>query len=574
MTQPAALTTFFAGLALLLAACSDSNDTFTPPPELLPVAVPTVSDPPEAGNFFLLANSFDLAEVGYEAQEYFFEGDASAFTNTGELLNDGLWDVEPAEQAAYRTRLVVHRPIDAADFNGSVLVEWLNVTSGFDIPPSWGAGHVEMYRSGHIWVGVSAQFVGVEGSETPLAPLHLKAVNPARYGTLSHPGDSFSYDIYTQATAILRGAANIDVLAGMAPDRVVAYGESQSAGRLVGYINAVQPLYGAYDGFMVHSRGDGSSPLAQAPQVEIATPPNPVIRSDVRVPVMTFQTETDLTILGYAASRQEDSDRFRLWEVAGTAHGDYYTNLSGRSDSVGEPRFAEVVEVSGIPGFLQCPQPFNSGPMHYVFAAAIRALDAWVDEGTLPPESPRLDLTDDLSAFRTDGLGNVTGGIRTPFVDAATAVLSGEGNSGGFCILFGTTRLFTADQLASLYVDETGYVDAVTQSAQSAVEAGFLLRGSAPSNRSRRLPVAGGRRGDHRLGARAVAQPGGQLADQVPVGPFAYRLFDPVDEQADLAGQVAVARIERTEGQRRGFVVAHQGAQFARLQRCADDEAG
>jgi hypothetical protein len=336
-----------------------------------------------------------------------------------------------------------------------------------------------MYRSGHIWVGVSAQFVGVEGSENPIAPLHLKAINPPRYGTLSHPGDSFSYDMFTQASAILRGAADVDVLAGMSPDRLVAYGESQSAGRLVTYINAVQPLYGAYDGFMVHSRGDGSSPLSQAPEADIPTPANPVIREDVNVPVMTFQTETDLTLLGYAASRQEDTDRFRLWEVAGTAHGDYYTNLSGRDDAVGEPRFAEVVEVSGIPGFLQCPEPFNSGPMHYVFAAAVRALDAWVAEGTLPPVSPRLDLTDDLSEFLTDELGNVTGGIRTPFVDAPTAVLSGEGNSGGFCFLFGTTRLFPADQLASLYVDEAGYVAAVTASAQAAVEAGFLLQEDA-----------------------------------------------------------------------------------------------
>ena len=235
MNLRATLATLVVSITAMLAACSDSNDSFIPPPELLPVAVPTVSDPPDAGNFFLLANNFDLADVGYE-------GDASAFTNTSELLNDGLWGAEPAAQAAYRTRLVVHRPIDAADFNGSVLVEWLNVTSGFDIPPSWGSGHVEMYRSGHIWVGVSAQFVGVEGSETPLAPLHLKAVNPARYGELSHPGDSFSYDIFTQVTAILRGDANADVLAGMSPDRLVAYGESQSAGRLVTYINAVRGI--------------------------------------------------------------------------------------------------------------------------------------------------------------------------------------------------------------------------------------------------------------------------------------------------------------------------------------------
>ena len=68
------------------------------------------------------------------------------------------------------------------------------------------------------------------------------------------------------------------------------------------------------------------------------------------------------------------------------------------------------------------------------------------------------------------------GGIRTPYVDAPAAVLSGLGQTGGsFCGLFGTTRIFTAAEMAALYVDEAGYVAAVTESANAAVEAGFLL---------------------------------------------------------------------------------------------------
>lgn len=463
-----------APVFMVLLACGDGTDTF--PPRYGQVAVPTVSEPPDVGTFFLQANAFDLAEVGYEAEEYFYEGTASAFSNLNELLDDGRWRVDPAEQADYRTRLVIHRPIDPADFNGSVLVEWLNVTSGFDIPPSWGSGHVEMYRSGHIWIGVSAQIVGIEGRAGGLAPLHLKAVNPGRYGSLVHPGDSFSYDMFSQVTSIVRGQANMDILGGMVADRIVAYGESQSASRLVTYINAVQPLYGAFDGFMVHSRGDGSSPLAQDPQVPIPTPANPRIRDDSLTPVMTFQTETDLTLLGYAGSRQADSDRFRLWEVAGTAHADYYTIISGRNDAVGAPEFAAVVEEDSVLGFLQCDEPFNAGPMHYVFARAVRALNDWVGSGTPPPEAPRLDLNDDGTALLLDELGNVTGGIRTPYVDAPSAVLSGEGQTGGsFCFLFGTTRLFDAAEMASLYVDRDGFVAAVTDAADAAVAAGFLL---------------------------------------------------------------------------------------------------
>ena len=287
-------------------------------------------------------------------------------------------------------------------------------------------------------------------------------------------------DVREEAEGSELNVQGVDVLNGMVPDRFVAYGESQSAGRLVTYINAVQPLYGAYDGFMVHSRGGGSSALAQDPLVPIPTPATPRIRADTAVPVMTFQTETDVTFLNFAPARQPDSDRFRLWEVAGTAHADYYTTVSGRGDASGEPQYAAVVEEDRVLGILRCDRPFNSGPMHYVFAAAIRALDDWVARGVPPPTAPRLDLTDDRSAFLKDDNGNVTGGIRTPYVDAPVAVLSGEGQSpGGFCSLFGTTERYPADRLASLYVDEAGYVAAVTESADAAVAAGFLLREDA-----------------------------------------------------------------------------------------------
>ena len=466
----------------LLVACSDNNNNSPEPtvpaePEFLPIAVPTVSNPPDAGEPFLQANAFDLADVGYEQQEYFLDGTATAFANTNEFLNDGLWQAEPGEQAEYKTRILVHRPVDPVAFNGSVLVEWLNVTAGFETPPSWGTGHVEMYRQGHIWIGVSVQLVGIEGRPGSLAPLHLKNVNPDRYGSLVHPGDSFSYDMFSQVSAVLREPAPIDVLNGMVADRVVAYGESQSASRLVTYINAVQLLYNAYDGFMVHSRGAGSAPLAQEPQVEIPTPDAPRIRTDINVPVMTFETETDVTLLGYVAARQEDTDSFRLWEVAGTSHADRYTIVAGRLDAVGEPQYAAVVEEDTVFGFLKCDNPFNSGPMHYVFNTAIRQLDQWVLNGTLPTEAPRLELNDDQSDYLKDINGNAIGGIRTPYVDAPVAILAGDGQSGeSFCFLFGTTFLFTPEQMASLYVDEAGYVAAVATAAVNAVAEGFLLQ--------------------------------------------------------------------------------------------------
>lgn len=459
-------------LVLIIASgCSDNNNNN----DYLAISTASVAYPPDEGSLNLLAQSFDLADIGYEDAEYFIAGTATAFTNVNELAIDGNWQAEPAEVAQYNTRIVVHRPLDPAKFSGTVMVEWLNVTSGFDIPPSWGTGHVEMYRSGHIWVGVSAQLVGIEGTPGGLAPLYLKAVNPARYGQLNHPGDSFSYDIFTQVAGVLRNPQAIDVLDGLQAEYLLAIGESQSAARMVTYINAIQPLYRAYDGFIVHSRGATSSALSQSPQTDIPAPRGALVRTDSNVPVMTFQTETDVVGLGYVEARQDDSDNFILWEVPGTAHADYYSIISGRTDSSGSPQFAAVVETNSVPGFINCGLPFNAGPMHYVFQSALRAMDGWIRGGEKPPAAARMNLVDN-STYAVDSDGNVSGGIRTPYLDAASAVLNGNGNSGdSFCRLFGITALFSPSEMASRYVDQDGFVSAVTLATEEAVRAGFIL---------------------------------------------------------------------------------------------------
>ena len=462
-------------VGVTLVTCDDNNDNNSAN-NYLPITTPTVELPPEVGSISFLGTFFDLGELGYTQSEYFLSGMATAFSNLTELGEDGQWEVEPGSIADYRTRVVINRPIDDADFSGTVIVEWLNVTSGFEIPPSWMAGHTEMLRAGHVWIGVSAQYIGIEGSENGLLPLYLKAVDPERYDSLLHPGDSYSYDMYSQVVQAIREPQDIDILGGLQPLQLLAFGESQSAGRLVTYINAVHPLYNPYDGYMVHSRGGSSAPLTQTPLVEIPTPAVVRVREDLNVPVLTYETETDLFILGFITSRQQDSDLFRLWEVAGTAHADYYTTTAGRLDTGTGAQFAVVVEETSVQGVLECPKPLNSGPQAWTFNAAVNALDNWVASGVLPPQADRMKVTDDMSGFVYDDNGNVRGGIRTPYVDAPPAILSGEGQTGGgFCFLFGTTHLFDAATMAALYIDKAGYIQAVSDATNEAIDKGFLL---------------------------------------------------------------------------------------------------
>ena len=243
------------------------------------VPVPTLEGPVTGGNGvpFVATTTFDLAQVGYEQEEYFISGTASAYTNNGPLGVDGLGSVTPGATAAYKTRILVYRPREAKQFNGTVVVEWLNVSGGIDAGPGWTMMHTELTREGYAWVGVSAQIVGVEGGP-PLVPglppgLSLKMADPARYGSLMHPGDSFSYDIYSQAAQAVRQSGSGTPLGDLKLKRLIASGESQSAFRMVTYIDAIHPLAKLFDGYLVHSRsGFLGGALSEAPQPAIAVP--------------------------------------------------------------------------------------------------------------------------------------------------------------------------------------------------------------------------------------------------------------------------------------------------------------
>jgi hypothetical protein len=424
--------------------------------------------------------SFDLADVGYEQLEFTLSGTATAYTSAAPLTSDGKWTVTPGETAPYTTRIVVYRPEKAKDFNGTVVAEWLNVSGGADAGPDWTLTHNQMIRDGMVWVGVSAQAVGLNAT---------KSADAARYAAVTtHPGDSFSYDMYTQAGQAIRDDAKT-VLGGLKPKRVLAMGESQSAGRMVTYIDAVQPIAKVYDGFLVHSRGAGGSPLAQAPQAAVPVPSPTPIRDDLDVPVLVFQTETDVAGSNLA-SRQDDTKRFRLWEVAGTSHYDTYGIAIGPADTGDGQGAVQTLEAMQHPAAspssnFTCDLPINTGPMHWVLDSAIDWLDRWVTNGTPPPKADRLQTTGVSPAtYAADANGNALGGVRSPQVDAPVAALGGLKNGGTgqvglFCRLFGTTVPFTAEQLATLYPAHKTFVKQWNQAADRAVKAGYLTEADA-----------------------------------------------------------------------------------------------
>ncbi len=68
--------------------------------------------------------------------------------------------------------------------------------------------------------------------------------------------------------------------------------------------------------------------------------------------------------------------------------------------------------------FIYCDLPINDGPRHWVAKAAIAAMNRWLSSGDAAPHAPLLALNHDGTDFEFDDLGNVKGGIRTPYVNA------------------------------------------------------------------------------------------------------------------------------------------------------------
>jgi hypothetical protein len=445
-----------------------------------PPANPTVTAPVTGGSKGQPFGGIAAATLpaGYVEEERFFSGTATSYTKAGTWGVDGMWEATPNTTAPYKVRMLIRRPKDASGFNGILVVEWLNVSGLAEGAADYMQMEGEIVREGYAWVGIGAQAAGVN---TPA--VGLKAWDPARYGSLAHPGDAYSYDIFSQGAQALRHpAAGSDPLGGLRVQKMLATGRSQSAFRLVTYINAIHPLTHLFDGYFVHSRQSAGAGLT-AEGLGRDTVPMPAgahIRADTDVPVFDLQTEGDMINLRAHLTRQEPSAHYRRWEIAGGAHAE-----SARW----------VVEVPPVLDMGQgCKDPINAAPHHAVVKAALHALTHWVRDGVAPPQSPEIELSDPAAAdpIARDSHGLAKGGIRLPELEAPTAVIDGRRNdvaqatpgAPNFCFLFGHTVPFDAATLAALYPTHDAFVAKFKQAADAIERAGYWLKPEADEART------------------------------------------------------------------------------------------
>jgi hypothetical protein len=253
----------------------------------------------------------------------------------------------------------------------------------------------------------------------------------------------------------------VDVLGGLKPTNVVAIGESQSANRLSTYINSIHPLARVFDGFLLLSSL------------------NQKIRTDTPVPVWKISAEYDVES-GEAAVRQPDTNLFRSWEIAGTAHVDQH--LRSNREPLELRDIGTSSEAAMSPG-CGVPSVGTRTPMHYVIGSALDLMVRWLEKKTPPPSAPPLTATSVVRpiSLSRDPHGLALGGIRLSDVAVPIGVNRGTNTGPGACARWGYYQPFDIDKLNKLYPNHQAYVSAVERVTNENLKAGYILKADAES---------------------------------------------------------------------------------------------
>jgi hypothetical protein len=486
--------------AVTLVAAGEASAK-TPIPEVTgPLAVSASSYPFGAADHQLVPQ--DLARYGYVEEEYLVSGKANVYD----------WPapgpaVVRTPGAPYTTRVLVRRPAKRSHFSGNVIVEMLNPSNLFDLNIGWALAHDQFMRDGDVWVGITAK---------PIDVAALKTFDPTRYGSLSFANplplsdprnctdiqtvvdppelrsrateDGLIWDIYSQVGAWLKSGAPSNPLTydhgrhhASQVQHAYGFGYSQTGGYLVDYINAIHPLVvksdGApiYDGYLVGVAGGafvGAVPINQCSPAPGADDPRVQIK-DAGVPVIRMMSQSDY-LLGIASRRPDGDtpiDRFRHYEMAGAAHATpdelYYSAAPADIIRAGRP----------VPPAACNEGPRSRFPSSIHFDAALRNLDLWVRRDVAPPHAALINVVNGAPVL--DAFGNVTGGLRSPFVDVPTSTWFGSSTGASFCFIAGHEVPFDRATLRALYPTHRAYVRAVVADVRGLVAQRFLTRPDA-----------------------------------------------------------------------------------------------
>jgi hypothetical protein len=408
------------------------------------VPVPTLSTPPAGLQGHPMWDSwYDLAPFGYTQQELFVSGTAIDGSGT---------------KAAYTTRFVVFRPISAKKFNGTVVLDWTNVTAQFENAVDSMEAREMLMREGFAFVHVSAQKAGL-----CCIPLTPQVYDPVRYAAINHPGDQYSNDMLSQIAQAFRTPrkGGPDPMGGMRPKAILAVGQSQSASKLYAYVNEAAARDRVIDGFLIHGGGSKTFPKK-----------------------LTAKVVHLLSDMEAKPAAPTKDPLYRLWEVAGTSHSDYfigYQSVFGLGPRlaglppVSKAAYQDTMDKAGTygekqldPFYAACVVMGGTMPMHYATSTAIYQLNRWVRTGKPAINTPRFVFAGTSQA--KDAAGNSMGGLRLPPIEVPLATYRATA-----CPLGGITQPFVGPQLTALYPTFGDYWKKMRIATDTAVRKSWLL---------------------------------------------------------------------------------------------------
>lgn len=431
----------------------------------------------------------DLKSLGYVEEEFLVSGTANIY----DWSKPGPATVRTAN-APYTTRILVRRPINRSKFSGNVAVEMLNPSNRFDLNIGWALSHKEFVRKGDAWVGITAK---------PISVAALKNFNPDRYKDLNWANpvplddsrncakvaadsertteNGLVWDMNTQTAAWLRSRHSSNPLLYGVNERtphpvahVYGWGYSQTGGFLATYANAIHPLdvkengKPMFDGYLIGTPVAATAINQCSPAIPADDPRRMV--HNTGVPVMRLMTQSDYLLA--IAARQPDSDtpaeRFRNYEIAGAGHAtpDELNFSAAPSD---------IVKAGRTVPPMNCKEgPRSRFPSSLAFDAAWRNLVEWASKGVAAPHADPIHVENGKPVM--DEFGNVTGGVRSPFVDVPTAVWSGSSTGESFCFIAGNEKPFDQAQLTKLYPDHKSYEQKITADVTKLVKERLITR--------------------------------------------------------------------------------------------------
>lgn len=439
-------------------------------------------DTPPFGTSFLpeLEMGVDLAAFGYVEEEHLIDGSAAVWHR------DAGGTAVPGPELPFRTRVLVRRPADPAAASGFVQVEPLH--PDLDSALVWNAVHPWLLREGHTWMGATVF--------PRLAQQLREDLAPSRYGSLDIPEDGQQYDVLAAAVQAL-----VDGALGPVAARTVVLGGMSATGSFCrvflqdGFHDRLRGTDGRplVDGYLIgiSSGGAGAAGYPPLSPGDAELPPDDARRtvSGHGAVVVELLSETESETHGpvLRPDSDADGDRYRLLQVAGTAHIEsrpsVLTNLQQFEDAGGRrPAFAVRERRSDARFDLYA-------------CAALAAMRRWIEDGVPAPRGDRLRLVRGEEALQRDEDGIALGGIRPPWVAVPVATHLPHGTPSDesepppewmpfsrpemLARLVGTMRHFPLAETHRRYGTRAAWLHRFAAAAREHVEAGFLLQEDA-----------------------------------------------------------------------------------------------